>query len=537
MTEHEIAATYANKIFGFARNKTNNIFDAEDLAQEILTAVIKSVRSGRKIHNFDAWINTMCHYTWRNYIVKNKRHWNSSSLDDYNMPDDINTPEDVFISDETAHEIYKETAYLSRACREATVMFYYDGLKVKDIAQKLNLPEGTVKWLLSESRKKIREGIEMAEKNLGFKPIRMWCGCMGKQGPNGEPQSYFKSSLMQNIAYAAYKQPVTIEEIAHQICTAAVFVEEGVNLLVYAGLMNKLSGGRFQTNFVIDSPESRAAEVEYCYKKAPEVAEKYCGEFEKHFNKIKAVGYIGSGLNDNFQKWVFIPYMLSKALFKSGYFEKYSPEERRDGGKYIVSAGLDSDDIPGKKHGTPGKLPADITKKYESRGIKIRDSESFYGWQADTWWSGLNFRDFDVQDVMDMYRVVNIIENNQDADDYDKVIISRLIKKAFVAKKDNQLEILIPVLKKEEFRKLNEIIDDVLNEAGYELFDEVINDFIKLWRNFAPSSVSENELYFKAANHAGGIIFAVLEYLERTGELIKPDDSETTRLSTLMAFL
>ncbi len=63
-------------------------------------------------------------------------------------------------------------AMLSEIYRCIIILYYYDGLSTKEIAEKLNVPEGTVTWRLSAGRKRLeKEPGDMKETVLH--PVRM----------------------------------------------------------------------------------------------------------------------------------------------------------------------------------------------------------------------------------------------------------------------------------------------------------------------------------------------------------------------------
>jgi RNA polymerase sigma factor (sigma-70 family) len=59
-----------------------------------------------------------------------------------------------------SREVFRLLDHLSPATRVVCSLFYLEGFPVKDIAERLRLSTGTVKWHLSESRKKLKEIFE-----------------------------------------------------------------------------------------------------------------------------------------------------------------------------------------------------------------------------------------------------------------------------------------------------------------------------------------------------------------------------------------
>lgn len=76
----EFVEIYAKKIMGFAYQKTHNIFDAEDLASEIMIQLVKTLRNHDSIADMDGFVYTVCYYTWSKKLRKEKKTWLNCSL-------------------------------------------------------------------------------------------------------------------------------------------------------------------------------------------------------------------------------------------------------------------------------------------------------------------------------------------------------------------------------------------------------------------------------------------------------------------------
>ncbi len=110
-------------------------------------------------------------------------------------------------------------------------MHYYRELSVIEIAKRLNISAGTVKWHLSDARTKLKEGITMTmnEQNLSLNPVKFTnMGHSGMPGTSGDTMSMFDTRLKQNIAYACYWQPKTLEEIARELGVPQVYIADSL---------------------------------------------------------------------------------------------------------------------------------------------------------------------------------------------------------------------------------------------------------------------------------------------------------------------
>ena len=74
---------------------------------------------------------------------------------------------------------------LSEIYRNIIILYYYDGLSTKEIADKLNIPEGTVTWRLSVGRKKLKKEFDDMNETA-LRPVRMNIGIYGNGDYDGK---------------------------------------------------------------------------------------------------------------------------------------------------------------------------------------------------------------------------------------------------------------------------------------------------------------------------------------------------------------
>jgi len=537
--DETIISHYSKKIFGFALSRTGHHHNAEDLAQEILVSLVRSLRSGKTIENMDAWVHKICCYTWTNYVAKEKRHWRNADVDAFEFHDGSKPIESELEALESAGQLRREIAYLSRLHRDILVRYYYEGKSVGDIAELLCLPQGTVKWHLFEARQKMREGMNRMEtpesiSSLSYKPVIIKVGHSGSPGANNEPNSYFNSLLAGNICAAAYEHPVSVEEIARKLGVASAFIEDYIAKFEYSELIKPIGKGKYQTNFVIDNMKNAVQEGMYLKAAAEQLAEEFYDCVASRLDEIKDIGFCGSQATDSFLLWTFLPLAIMHQYnnVKDGdYYSQYQPDEKKDGGKYIVSARIEY--TPEERQ---RQIPDyEIVRKYGSKGIKFRNNGKYCGHQMDTWWSGLTWRDFDALDVIEMSRIVELIESKAEHSEHDKILISKIIQKGFISHRNGELECLIPFFKQNEYQRLLTIFDEGLQQIqARQKLEKIHDDFVAMWETLAPAFISKKDIVYKAINHGMVIIFAIMEYLERVGKLPTPAEEEKARLTTIM---
>ncbi|MDD4496406.1 MAG: RNA polymerase sigma factor, partial [Eubacteriales bacterium] len=241
---------YLSKILGFCYQKVNTREDAEDLSSEIALEVVKSIQSEKVIENLGAFVWSVSNHTFFKWL-RSKKYGTTAYLDELFVSPD-NT-EDEFIRQETENILHREIALLSENYRKATVLYYFEDKSCGEIASILGKSVGTVKWWLHDARNSIKEGFdtmrEYGEKS--YNPGTLFMSCQGNPGADNEPMSCAKRKLPQNILLAAYKEPLTVEQLCMELGTPAAYIEDEVKSLVDNQLMKEISSGKYQTDFVI----------------------------------------------------------------------------------------------------------------------------------------------------------------------------------------------------------------------------------------------------------------------------------------------
>lgn len=377
----KIICEYTQKIFGFALSKTSSIDRAEELASRITIEVYSSLLRSDNITSIAAYI-------WRIAMNVRARYIDEEmgspilSIDELELADDSD-PIDSVIDSETKAKLRLEIAYLSKLRRRILILHYYKGMKLKSIAEKLSIPEGTVKWQLSAAKNELREGFTKmrAIGTLGIEPITLTnLSHDGMPGKLGATEHFLQNRLTQNIIWAAYKTPRTINEIADELGVNPIFLEDEIEALEEYGFLDRI-GERLRSNILIDDPTPEL-DIKVCelYKKySKKLAETYpmrVFEAAKALDRSKL--YI-PGNDQTLLDWAFMALSLRSRIniaFDNSAYQKFMVP-RKDGGSYIAFATVD------KSY----ELPFDMCK-YSCCGPMRRGSCKYpiYSWQLTTYY-------------------------------------------------------------------------------------------------------------------------------------------------------
>lgn len=173
MSEEEFLERNSRLVYNLALRLVGNPVDAEDLAQDALIRALKALQSFRGESASTTWVYRITVNTWKNRVRSEKRRsfWKTLPLGVF-FGDDEETETEQSIPDkqppldagleteETAREVQKALMKLDEESRAVVVLREIEGLSYEDIAQTLQIPEGTVKSRLSRARGALKERLK-----------------------------------------------------------------------------------------------------------------------------------------------------------------------------------------------------------------------------------------------------------------------------------------------------------------------------------------------------------------------------------------
>lgn len=275
------------KLFYYCLKRTSDREQAEDLSSEITLEMLNMLNRGYQPMNFHAWMWTVARAKYSLW-AKQKSRSLSASVEMYEneeLKDSETSPEDMIIKNEEMNLLMRELSILSREYREITVAYYIDNMKISDISKAVALstgvvlPEGTIKRKLYESRKYLKEGMDMIRTygKRSYAPENIEFHVNRANTKDNVPMSLYSSKLAKNILLEAYNNPSTVEELSVALGVAAPYLEEELDKLTEGLLLRKSNDTnskteKYETDFVILDRETQRN----IYQRTAETAEKIC---------------------------------------------------------------------------------------------------------------------------------------------------------------------------------------------------------------------------------------------------------------------
>jgi RNA polymerase sigma-70 factor (ECF subfamily) len=159
----QIIARYKRKVFGIAYKFTGRFEEAEDLTQEVFFKVYKALQSYKKEQDFSWWLVSISRNACIDYYrsVKRERKILSGDVTDLkNFKFQGLTPQGNIEAAERSRSLRRSLGELPEDLRHVLILRDLQGLSYKEIADQLNLAEGTVKSRIHRGRAELADKIK-----------------------------------------------------------------------------------------------------------------------------------------------------------------------------------------------------------------------------------------------------------------------------------------------------------------------------------------------------------------------------------------
>ncbi len=486
--QERFAKEYPEKLFYFCLKRTGDPHEAEDLASDVTLHVLTALGRGVRPEHFSAWVWQIAHNRYCAWAKEKRRR--SDALAPAQVPgfpdgeadlsDPEPTPEETLLHAEALRLLRRELAFTSADYRHIVVAYYFDGVRLSEIADRLGLPDGTVRSKLHRARNLLKEGMEM-ERTFGkrsYQPTEISFIASGNQ-PSGLPWRAIQRKIPQNILCAAHNNPCTLEELAIELGVALPYIEEEAQLLLDAELLRKTEDGKLLTNFLILSKDVQETFIELC-----------CAFTEQQYETLWAVAgewvRLAEELNVPFGTYPSedVRMFFGQELLQTLLYRAYTPPyHRADGGNWGVV---------GFEFGASCRLPhttfSNNLSDYRSDKVPLTLWEGF---QTVNWTDEVFCQTRYTQDVPDSYCLPLLRAVAEGADPATFSTVEReqvelLLRQGFlVRREDGSLLVDAIVARKEQADRLAQALLDLpayasLDKAAAELKDRVQNALLPL---------------------------------------------------------
>lgn len=161
----ELMKRYKHKIYAYLLRSVRNYEDAEELTLEVFVKVYRALSKWRPEARFSTWLYKIAkNLSIDHHRAKSRRF--TYSLDDeelsFNEPAavDLRSNPEWQLEENDRNRIIREAVdALSPKQKETFMLYRYEGLQIREIAEVLGMAEGTVKIHLHRAMKKLRNAL------------------------------------------------------------------------------------------------------------------------------------------------------------------------------------------------------------------------------------------------------------------------------------------------------------------------------------------------------------------------------------------
>ncbi len=172
-----LTSQYWKKIYNIALRMLGNHEDADDLTQDVLIKIFKSLRNFREESSFSTWIYRITKNVCIDELRKRKKE-KIVSLDEeielnegsvkIQVKSDKPGPYEEYEKSEIGRIVTEAISKLSDEHRMVVVLRDIQGFSYEEICRIVGCPKGTVKSRLNRARNELRQLLEMSRELSGM---------------------------------------------------------------------------------------------------------------------------------------------------------------------------------------------------------------------------------------------------------------------------------------------------------------------------------------------------------------------------------
>ncbi len=224
-------------------NFLKNEQDAMDIMQDTYLTAYKNLGTLINPSSFNSWIMQMSVNKCRNYIKRNRQIPTEDEMIEQYLAEE----NEFFLPEEYAADSERRSTvmgimqnYLSDVQYQTVLMYYFSNMSISEIANEMECPEGTVKYRLSVSRGKIKQGVMQYEqindtKLYSFAGVPLLAVLLAE-----EAKVYYLDPIVGNSIMSAVYE-MTVADITSAAGAQAVVATGKTAGGIWAGLGAKIA--------------------------------------------------------------------------------------------------------------------------------------------------------------------------------------------------------------------------------------------------------------------------------------------------------
>lgn len=478
ITNELIEATYL-----FCVKRISDTEAAKDLSQDILYEALRVIASGKEFVSFYSWYWKMARNKYADYISSKQNSTLPIEMAG-GMAAEHPQPIENLIATEDISQLNFALSRLASIYREIIIRFYLKEQTVRQIANELCIPEGTVKRRLFDAKKDLKERFNNMN-NIGktaYAPadVSWFCGFSAMN-------AIFvmdSSKICPQVMVICRSEAKTVNEIADEMGVAPLYLEDMIEKMISANLLVSPAKGKYIANHCIFPREKYVeADVYACDIFHDEgYAEKIIDILLSLKDKITALDFYGNDFDYGYLMWIL--YVIAGDFFgihgRDHYIGKYSikdeaerkyrltmqytlPDETFDGSMQsrlrAVSWSNLHQDFTTSEYGKIAFVNDFETEPFPDDN----DDETDWRRGRDKWIDGNN--------------IALLVALSEDPDKklsvHEEAMAADFLKKGLLKKEDGRLIVQLPIFRREIYIEIRNLVSAEIKPLAEEYADKV----------------------------------------------------------------
>lgn len=473
--ENYITNELIERTYLFCAKRISDSEAAKDLSQDILLTAMQNISMGRQFVSFNSWYWRMARNKYAD-LIKVRQISRELPLDEVlDMRDMSPQPIDAMISREQLSKLNFSLSRLAKIYREIIIRYYLKEQPIKQIAQELDIPVGTVKRRLFDAKAQLRERMEDMN-NTGrtaYAPAKTDY----HYAYNSSFARYVMNSskICPQVMVLCRSEAKTLNELSDELGVAPVFLEEFLDNMIDAGLIRMPAKNKYIANHCV-FPESAYNKAE---KYAADVfldggfAERVHNAIKSVENDIRALGFYGNDFEFGYLLWELYKIAayhiatIGTRHYAKKFGDKY-PDDTERGYFLTLTYTLPDEDFTPEPIRTKSSI--DMWNNLNNGCIFCgnepnKDGQDIRHYSSDRiWWidEGNIGLIFDLAD--DPKKALNEKEEEQAA---------FLLECGILKKQDGGLKVMLPIFTSEQHGRKYDILEAVIKDIACDYVDAV----------------------------------------------------------------
>ena len=495
--------------YGYAYEKLYDKDKATDLAHEIVVEILSSAKNLRDDNAFWAFAWKIAENTFRKFIrredLKRKCELDSEKV----CYQTVYSPEHEYIIHEdekdSTYLLRRELSLLAKAHRDILIAYYVDNKSCAQISKEQKISVEMVKYHLFKIRKILKEGIgmtrELGEKsyNPGVLRIDFW-------GDYNRYSSLCDRLLPGNILLAAYKKPISAEELSLELGVAMPYLEDEIAILVAAGVLKEV-GKKYQTNLVILTDEYEKSFEKETAPIYEDISAEIYDKVHEALPQVRELDFKGSDYDDNRLMFALLNIAFVNGFGRSNHLSLYG-------------------EVPELPLGCRGWIWAydNDFKNSHFRGVSMYTSNN----AGTAWFSSENYKVIELCQLYEHSYFSKKAEAVWDAileneTNRNNPTLPWLIENRFVFSDNGRLTANFPVFTDSVYSNILEILEPATARIADCMID-ISDRATKILEKSAPAALKGQCATIAKINHRLDVAAFILEKLIADGKLYLPKE-------------